>query len=122
LIHLAAITFVPEAMENPGRVMEINLNGSINLMTALQQRKPEARFVLVGSSESYGVPQSLPVTEAHPMQAANPYAISKAAADLYVAYLHKTAGADVGWQPSIPFAGLLDSLLTYWRSEIEKGS
>lgn len=95
VVHLAAITFVPEAAASPARVMEINLGGSIHLMAALREHDPKARLLFVGSSECYGPPQALPVAEDHPLAPANPYAISKAAADQYAGYFHRTTGFDV---------------------------
>lgn len=94
-IHLAAITFVPEAAEDPCGVIDINLKASVRLMTALRQRLPSARMLLVGSSEAYGPPERLPMDETHPMRPENPYAITKMAADLHAAYLHRTIGADI---------------------------
>ncbi len=95
VVHLAAITFVPDAARNPDRVMDVNLSGTIRLLDAVQRHAPDARVLFVGSSEAYGPPQSLPVAESHPLAPANPYAISKAAADLYCAYLHRAAGLDI---------------------------
>ena len=43
---------------------------------------PEAVVVLVSSGEVYGPPASLPVDEDAPLRPQNPYAVSKAAADL----------------------------------------
>ena len=41
VLHLAAMTFVPEANRSPARVMEVNLNGAIRLATAVQRRWPD---------------------------------------------------------------------------------
>jgi len=81
ILHLAAITFVPEATKNPDRVVDINFQGTVRMIEAVQAHAAEARFVFVSSSEVYGVPQSLPVTEAHALAPENPYAITKASAD-----------------------------------------
>ena len=40
----------------------------------------------------YGPPTELPIREEHPLNPQNPYAISKAAADSYCAYYHKSTG------------------------------
>lgn len=95
VFHLAAITFVPEASADPTQVMDVNLQGTIRLLNALKVKAPEARVVFVGSSEVYGPPQSLPMTEEHPLAPANPYAISKAAADHFCRYAHAADGLDV---------------------------
>lgn len=86
IIHLAAMTFIPEAHANPAAVMEVNLGGTIHLAQAIARHTPDARLVFVSTSEVYGPPQELPVNESHPLNPQNPYAISKAAADQYCAY------------------------------------
>ena len=95
IFHLAAITFVPEAAQTPAHVMAVNLNGTIHLLDTVRRRCPQARFIFAGSSEAYGVPQTLPIDESHPLVPVNPYAISKTAADHYCSYVHKVHGQDV---------------------------
>ena len=94
VVHLAAITFVPEAGRDPAGVMDINLSGTIHLAEAVRTHWPDARFLFVSSSEIYGPPASLPITEGHAVNPQNPYAISKAAADQYCRYAHKQLGLD----------------------------
>ena len=94
VIHLAAISFVPEAGRDPARVMAVNLSGTIHLADAVRAAWPDARFLFVSSSEVYGPPASLPVTEAHAINPQNPYAISKAAADAFCRYAHRQNGLD----------------------------
>ncbi len=95
VFHLAAIAFVPMANQDPAAAMNVNLIGTIHVADALQKHAPNARLIYTASSEVYGPPLSLPITEAHPLNPVNPYAISKAAADLYCAYLHKAQKAEV---------------------------
>ncbi|MFP6597544.1 MAG: SDR family NAD(P)-dependent oxidoreductase, partial [Candidatus Hydrogenedentota bacterium] len=83
VVHLAAITFVPQAQADPARVIAVNLNGTMYLIDAMQQSTPEARLLFVSTSEVYGPPQKLPVYESHPFNPQNSYAASKAAADDY---------------------------------------
>lgn len=83
VVHLAAITFVPQAQADPARVIEVNLNGTMHLINAMHQSTPEARLLFVSTSEVYGPPQKLPIDESHPFNPHNPYAVSKAAADNY---------------------------------------
>ncbi|HEX72120.1 MAG TPA: NAD-dependent epimerase/dehydratase family protein [Candidatus Hydrogenedentes bacterium] len=94
IFHLAAIAFLPAAEREPARAMDINCTGLIRLAEALRARGSAARFLFTGTAEVYGPPLSLPITETHPLNPANPYAISKAAADLYCAYLHKAYGME----------------------------
>lgn len=95
IFHLAAQTFVPDAIEDPAATLEANFQAVIHLTSAAQRALPEARVVFAGTSEIYGPPTSTPVTEDHPFNPQNPYAITKAAADHYCRYLAETAGMDV---------------------------
>ena len=95
IFHLAAITFVPQASANPAEVMCVNLNGTIHLVQALAERQWPGRLLYIGSADSYGPPKYLPVDEEHPLSPANPYAVSKAAADHFCAYAAKAHGLDI---------------------------
>ncbi len=95
VVHLAAVTFVPEATESPAHVVQVNFLGTLRLAVALRTHAPNARLLFIGSSEVYGPPREIPVTEAHPLSPANPYAISKAAADQYCRYLSESDGTDI---------------------------
>ncbi|HPO12619.1 MAG TPA: GDP-mannose 4,6-dehydratase [Candidatus Hydrogenedentes bacterium] len=95
VFHLAAIAFVPTANRDPAAAMNVNLIGAIRIAEAMRQHAPAARLLSIASAEVYGRPISLPITETHPLNPVNPYAISKAAADFYCAYLHEGHKVDV---------------------------
>jgi len=95
VFHLAAIAFVPDAERDPVRAMDVNLNGTIRLCSALRALAAPPRLVFISSAEIYGPPVDLPVTEAHPINPANTYAISKAAADYYCANLSRARALDI---------------------------
>jgi len=95
VFHLAALSFVPDAIRNPSRTFEVNLQGTIYLTQALRKHAPNARLIYIGSAAAYGQPRSLPMTETHPINPKNPYAISKAAADHYCGFLHEAGALDV---------------------------
>lgn len=92
VFHLAALTFVPDSIEHPQQAMRVNVEGTMHLLDACRARLPDSRFVYVSTSEVYGPPVELPIREEHPLNPQNPYAISKAAADNYCAYFHKSTG------------------------------
>ncbi|MBI4558703.1 MAG: GDP-mannose 4,6-dehydratase [Candidatus Hydrogenedentes bacterium] len=95
VFHLAAITFVPQGEENPLEAMEVNLLGTVRLLGALRPHAPKARFLFVSTAGVYGSPRWTPITEDHPLNPEEPYAVSKAAADHYCAYLAKATGMDI---------------------------
>jgi len=95
VIHLAAVTFVPDAASAPTKVMDVNLNGTINLIDQMKETAPEARLLFISSSEIYGASENSPITEEHPLLPGNPYAISKAAADQICQYFFQNEGIDI---------------------------
>lgn len=95
VFHLAAATSVADSLKRPLEHLRINAGGTILLAEALRARRPAARLVYIGSAEVYGPPQFLPMTEEHPLAPANPYAVSKAAADQYCAWLAAAGALDV---------------------------
>jgi GDP-4-dehydro-6-deoxy-D-mannose reductase len=92
VIHLAAITFVPESFERPHETYDVNLYGTINLLESLSREGFRGPFLYVSSGDVYGaVPASaLPITELHLPKPRNPYAASKLAAEAYCYQLSQT--------------------------------
>ena len=85
VIHLAAISFVPDSVARPIETYEINLHGTINLIEALKARRFAGRFIYVSSGDVYGAvpPEALPLTEERIPRPRNPYSASKLAAEAY---------------------------------------
>lgn len=94
IFHLAAVAHAGAAHRDPAATFEVNAVGTINLATAALAHKPEARFLQIGSAAEYGLPQYLPIDEAHPLDPGAPYGISKVAAERYCAFLHNTQDFD----------------------------
>jgi GDP-4-dehydro-6-deoxy-D-mannose reductase len=92
VIHLAAISFVPESFERPHETYAVNLHGTINLVECLRRQGFRGAFLYVSSGEVYGaVPAAaLPITELHLPRPRNPYAASKLAAEAYCYQLSQT--------------------------------
>ena len=86
IVHLAAQANPQRSVADPRGTWTVNLFGALNLLEAVRAAalEPTPRVVLVGSGVAYGnpAPEHLPVSEACPLRPNNPYAASKAAADL----------------------------------------
>src|SRR5205085_10407723 len=80
--HLAGLASVALAWEQPARALTVNHGATLNLLEAVRRHAPAARVVCAGSGEIYGPPAALPVDETAPLRPQNPYAVSKAGADL----------------------------------------
>lgn len=94
VIHLAAQSFVPRSFENPLETYEINFLGTLNLLEALKASGFSGRMLYVGSGDQYGLvaADDLPLVETHALKPRNPYAVSKAAAELLCYQWSQTEG------------------------------
>jgi GDP-4-dehydro-6-deoxy-D-mannose reductase len=90
--HLAARAHVGESWREPEAYLRDNGAMTLHLLEAVRGEAPEAAVVVVGSSELYGPPAALPVDEAAPLRPQNPYAVSKAGADLLAGFFADAHG------------------------------
>jgi GDP-4-dehydro-6-deoxy-D-mannose reductase len=97
--HLAAQSNPSKSLADPRGTWALNLGGALNLLEALKAAaiEPRPRVILVSSGVCYGnpAPEHLPVREDCPLRPNNPYAASKAAADLLGIQHHLAQGTDV---------------------------
>jgi len=86
IVHLAAISAVQNSFSDPRLTWNINTLGTLNIVTAIQRHAQSCHLLFVSSAEVCGRStfSGEPVTEATLLQPANPYAVTKAAADLMV--------------------------------------
>jgi NAD dependent epimerase/dehydratase len=81
--HLAALGSVPYSYSAPRTFVDTNTIGTLHVLEAVRAcRTP--RLVHTSTSETYGTARTVPISEAHPLQAQSPYAASKVAADKLV--------------------------------------
>jgi GDP-4-dehydro-6-deoxy-D-mannose reductase len=82
--HLAGMAFVPDGWNMPQQLFEINLIGTINVLEACRKiSNKNIKILFASSAEVYGYNQSAsPLTELSPLNPDNPYAVSKASADM----------------------------------------
>lgn len=97
VIHLAGQSFVPRSFENPLETYEVNFLGTLNLLQALKASGFSGRMLYVGSGDQYGLVSAgdLPLVETQPLKPRNPYAVSKAAAELLCYQWSQTEGLDI---------------------------
>jgi GDPmannose 4,6-dehydratase len=80
IYHLAAQTHVGQSVEDEEATIEVNAQGTINLLECAREFVPNARVFFASSSEIFGRPEEVPQTEQTPMEPVNPYGVSKAQA------------------------------------------
>ncbi|MBI2565657.1 MAG: SDR family NAD(P)-dependent oxidoreductase [Candidatus Schekmanbacteria bacterium] len=88
VFHLAAQVSIPYSFGSVQDVIDTNIRGTFNVLEAVRKRGCR-RLVHTSTSEVYGTPQTIPITESHPLTAQSPYSASKIAADkLCESYAH----------------------------------
>ncbi|MDQ6619128.1 MAG: GDP-mannose 4,6-dehydratase [Pseudomonadota bacterium] len=93
VFHLAAQSWVPEAMRDPEATLQVNLIGTLHLLEALRDAGFSGTMVFASTGDVYGyVPvEELPIAESRLPTPRNPYSVSKLAAE---ALCHQWAVTD----------------------------
>jgi UDP-glucose 4-epimerase len=84
--HLAARVSVSESVLYPVEYNEVNVGGTVSLMTAVRDAGVR-RVVLASSGTVYGEQEEQPVKESALARPPNPYAVSKLASEYYLSAL-----------------------------------
>ncbi len=82
IVHQAALVSVARSVEDPLRVNQVNVAGTLNLLRAATEAGVE-RFVYASSSSVYGDTETLPKRESMGTVPSSPYGASKLAAENY---------------------------------------
>lgn len=75
--HLAAQSFVSYDLADTSSTLFTNINGTLNLLSFLNEIVPKCRFYFAGSSEMFGNVDHFPQTEDTPFMPRSLYGISK---------------------------------------------
>ncbi len=77
--HLAAQSFVAYSFEDAFSTMNTNINGTLSVLSAIEQRVPKCKVYFAGSSEMFGLAKRSPQNEGTLFHPRSPYGISKVA-------------------------------------------
>jgi GDPmannose 4,6-dehydratase len=77
--HLAAQSFVANSFEDEFSTLNININGTHYVLSAIKECFPECQFYFAGSSEMFGNSPEMPQKETTPFNPRSAYGISKIA-------------------------------------------
>lgn len=97
IFHLAAQPVVSLSRTDPWNTLANNIRLQLNFLEAMHRTGLQARILVVGSSEEYGLVRAdeLPVGETNVFRPVNPYAVSKIAQDMLGLQYHLSHGLDV---------------------------
>lgn len=94
VFHLAALIGIPYSYRAPASYVRVNTLGTLNILEACRELKPE-RLIVTSTSEVYGSALEAPIAEDHPLQAQSPYSASKIGADKLAEAYHRSFGLPV---------------------------
>jgi NAD dependent epimerase/dehydratase len=80
VLHLAALIAIPYSYSAPRSYVDTNVTGTLNVLEAVR-RHDIPRMVHTSTSEVYGTPETVPITETHALRGQSPYSATKIAAD-----------------------------------------
>jgi UDP-glucose 4-epimerase len=78
VVHFAALTYVGESVTNPAKYYTNNLIYALHLLDRCR-RNGVQKFVFSSTCATYGVPQTVPISEDEPQAPVNPYGNTKLA-------------------------------------------
>lgn len=82
IVNLAAISSVGQSWNIPQTTVSVNVIGVLNILEAARRLVNSPKILFVGSSEEYEASDE-PISEKNPLNANNPYGISKAAQERF---------------------------------------
>lgn len=82
VVHCAAIVGVVDSIKSPNRVVDVNVQGSLNLFEAMREFSV-TRMVHISSIEVYGDFETAIAAEDHALRPIMPYGICKAAVEQF---------------------------------------
>lgn len=65
IFHLAALVGIPYSYYAPETYIDTNIKGTLNVLRAVKESKKNLRMIHTSTSEVYGTPKYLPITENH---------------------------------------------------------
>ncbi len=98
IFHLAAQSSVALSWKKPRLTAAVNIEGCINLLEAVRSIEGYSpRILLIGSGEEYGaLPEGVSlVSEETSINPSNPYAVTKAAQNMFGSLYAKSYGMDI---------------------------
>ena len=97
IYHLAGQSAVGLSWDKPVLTMNINVNGTLNLLEAVRKYVPTAKVLIVGSSDQYGPikAEECPINEERVLKPVSPYGISKLAQEQMASLYAKSYGMNI---------------------------
>jgi len=95
VVNFAAETHVDRSISDPGSFVESNIMGTFTLLEAIRKLNREIKYIQISTDEIYGDLLEGSFKEFDRLSPSNPYAASKASADMLCLAYHRTYGQNV---------------------------
>jgi GDP-4-dehydro-6-deoxy-D-mannose reductase len=112
VLHLAAVSHVPDALSNPGRAYEVNAVGTVRLLAELRRHRHAGTgdpvVLVIGSAEQYGRHEinEMPLHEDAEQRPLTLYAASKVAQEVAALQAFRSDGVRVVCTRSFNHSGV----------------
>ena len=112
VLHLAAVSHIPDAMANPGYAYEVNAVGTVRLLAEVRRHRAAATadpvVIVVGSAEQYGRHEinEMPLHEDVEQRPLSLYAASKVAQEVAALQAFRSDGVRVVCTRSFNHSGI----------------
>ncbi|MGK7933212.1 MAG: UDP-glucose 4-epimerase GalE [Microcystaceae cyanobacterium] len=91
VMHFSAYIFVGESVSDPAKYYRNNVVGTLTLLEAMVAASIK-NFVFSSTCATYGLPQTIPLTENHPQNPINPYGWTKLMVEQILKDFHRAYG------------------------------
>jgi UDP-glucose 4-epimerase len=91
IFHLAALADIVPSIINPVEYMQVNVQGTINILEFARSQNIR-KFIYTASSSCYGIPVNFPTNESEKIDPCYPYALSKYIGEISVLHWSKVYG------------------------------
>ena len=112
VLHLAAVSHVPDAARNPGYAYEVNTVGTVRLLAEVRRHRVagtgDPLVLVIGSAEQYGRHEinAMPIHEAAEQRPLTLYAASKVAQEVAALQAYRSDGVRVVGTRSFSHSGV----------------
>lgn len=94
IVNLAAVSSVALSWKQPQTTVTVNVVGAINILEGIRNSGISAKVLMIGSSEEYAV-SDRPIQEDFPLEANNPYGLSKIMLERFLALYRQQYNIEV---------------------------
>ena len=129
IFNLAGQVSHLDSMQNPIADLEVNCHSQLCLLEACRRFNPNVRIVYTSTRQVYGRPQSLPVSEQHPLDPVDINGIHKLAVGWYHTLYHRVYGLRTTilrltntYGPRMRVADARQTFLGLWIQQILAGT